>query len=784
MLPSDSTTSAHTLLAMSASLLVTLFLGACASTSGINGSSYKAEMAAAGGDPDKLLIVNCLLPGQVRRLGTSATYLTARRPIKTSAAMCEIRGGEYVAYDRANMHTALKVWLTAAEAGDAKAQNYCGEIYEQGFGAEPDYAKAAMWYKKAAAQGSTRAEANLAHLYEEGLGVPQNKVKALNLYRKAAGLSGDQLAFTTSLSALKSKLASSRHRAARAERTAAQLRSRLQDLQHQLQQQNRQRQSTESRLKEVRLRLVENSRSAQPRADSKDKKTIAELRQRLAQQVAEQTRTQQQAELLKARLTAQKEGSAALKKRLQDVEQQLSSSEQDRARLAAKTKQLQTRQATQVVHLRQSLQSTQQALQQQNQQLAARNTARVAKLRRQLAAASEHITKLEQTLSTRQQQQGDLVQQQADLAAARRQLEQTRRELEQQRSALGARDSATINRLNQQLEQQNQLLSQREQQVKALEQQLDSSDLELAQAQGRIKALKQEADTVRAALRTRSVNTDTNPPAQSATAQPTPEPLPDVDFGNYYALVIGNNDYPHFENLRTAVADARAVANVLKSRYGFKVQVLLNATRAQILTALNSYRAKLTKDDNFLLYYAGHGSLDKANQRGNWLPVDAAPNNTTNWIPNGEITDILNVMAARHIMVIADSCYSGTLARGLISSTPATGAPQKLQLRWLKAMVKLPSRTVLTSGGLQPVLDSGGGGHSVFAGQLLQVLQSNHRVLESPLLYEEVAPLVKKAAARLGVNQDPDYGPIKFAGDVGAPFFFRPSGLQVATAGS
>ena len=34
----------------------------------------------------------------------------------------------------------------------------------------------------------------------------------------------------------------------------------------------------------------------------------------------------------------------------------------------------------------------------------------------------------------------------------------------------------------------------------------------------------------------------------------------------------------------------------------------------------------LTENDNFLLYYAGHGELDTVNDRGHWLPVDADAN--------------------------------------------------------------------------------------------------------------------------------------------------------------
>ena len=73
-----------------------------------------------------MMIVDCLLPGQVRKLGKVSTYMSARRPIRTIQSDCEIRGGEFVAYDRANYETALKVWMGQAESGDAEAQNYVG----------------------------------------------------------------------------------------------------------------------------------------------------------------------------------------------------------------------------------------------------------------------------------------------------------------------------------------------------------------------------------------------------------------------------------------------------------------------------------------------------------------------------------------------------------------------------------------------------------------------------------------------------------------------------------
>lgn len=141
-----------------------------------------------------LYIVDCLLPGQLRQLGNTQ-YMTPRRPVQTTAQDCRLRGGEYVAYDRANYKSALKVWLPAAEEGDAEAQNMVGEIFEQGLGTAPNYEVAALWYERAAVQGHKGAQFNLGTLYETGNGVPRDKRQALNWYRRAWGITDDSLVY-------------------------------------------------------------------------------------------------------------------------------------------------------------------------------------------------------------------------------------------------------------------------------------------------------------------------------------------------------------------------------------------------------------------------------------------------------------------------------------------------------------------------------------------------------------------------------------------------------------
>ena len=183
---------------------------------------------------EDMMIVDCLLPGQVRKLGRVSQFMTARRPIRTTQADCEIRGGEFVAYDRANYQTALQVWMGQAEGGDAEAQNYVGEIYAKGLGTQPDYAKAFEWFAKSAATGNKRAKINLGYLYENGLGTNKDLAKALNLYREASGAT-DELLFASTVTAqaeaAQAQIASLQQTVAQKEQEAAALRAQNEKLQ-------------------------------------------------------------------------------------------------------------------------------------------------------------------------------------------------------------------------------------------------------------------------------------------------------------------------------------------------------------------------------------------------------------------------------------------------------------------------------------------------------------------------------------------------------------------------
>ena len=172
--------------------------------------------------------------------------------------------------------------------------------------------------------------------------------------------------------------------------------------------------------------------------------------------------------------------------------------------------------------------------------------------------------------------------------------------------------------------------------------------------------------------------------------------------------------------LATAVADARSIAQVLRDNYGFKVKLLIDqdATRNNILQDIAEYRKKLNDNDNLLIYYAGHGYNDRRADKTYWIPVDADSVYSPNRIIADELTTDIRIQSARHVLIVSDSCYSGGLSRD-VSSLGESGG----QIAFLNRMLKGRSRTLMASGGDEPVADGGTDGHSVFAYALLRALQ-------------------------------------------------------------
>ncbi|MGC1461800.1 MAG: caspase family protein [Terracidiphilus sp.] len=247
-----------------------------------------------------------------------------------------------------------------------------------------------------------------------------------------------------------------------------------------------------------------------------------------------------------------------------------------------------------------------------------------------------------------------------------------------------------------------------------------------------------------------------SPQHRGFEAEPPPGQA-DLGPGQNYALVIGIDDYPApLPKLKTAVNDAESFANLLSTNYGFQVTKLLNqnATRDKILDAIAHFRKSLAENDSFLIYYAGHGSYDRGTDKGYWLPIDADPDPliTSRDISADDLITQVRGLAARHVIVISDSCFSGDLSRDAGDMSPSDG-----NQAYIHRMQRAPSRTLMASGSDEPVSDSGSQGHSVFAALLLQAMQSQSA---KAFTAEDLFVSIRKSVlARSG--QSPQYSSLR-----------------------
>lgn len=244
---------------------------------------------------------------------------------------------------------------------------------------------------------------------------------------------------------------------------------------------------------------------------------------------------------------------------------------------------------------------------------------------------------------------------------------------------------------------------------------------------------------------------------------------------NYHALVIGIGDYSGtgWPQLGTARADAEEIGNVLSERYGFQVTKLTDrqATRGNILRALDQLM-QLTPNDALLIYFAGHGSYDDSMGEGYWIPHGAQRSRMglpakEDWLWNSSISRILQASPARHILLVADTCYGGALFRG--EEDPEKSA------HWYRRAMAVPSRYLITSGNLEPVLDSGIR-HSVFAQELLNYLQYADRDVFSA---SDIAVAIREKVSRL-TGQLVRMGPLPSPAHAGGEFVFIRSGTAFA----
>ncbi len=147
----------------------------------------------------------------------------------------------------------------------------------------------------------------------------------------------------------------------------------------------------------------------------------------------------------------------------------------------------------------------------------------------------------------------------------------------------------------------------------------------------------------------------------TATGRPVREIAVDYDPAvKIWAVVVGAARYNHMRTLKYTDDDAYQVYAFLKSVEGGalpdeQVKLLIddNATHRNVIMAMRDVYLRADENDVVLFYFSGHGL------QGAFLPVDY--DGFENRLEHYQLRDALLASRARHKLVIADACHSGSL---------------------------------------------------------------------------------------------------------------------------
>lgn len=262
--------------------------------------------------------------------------------------------------------------------------------------------------------------------------------------------------------------------------------------------------------------------------------------------------------------------------------------------------------------------------------------------------------------------------------------------------------------------------------------------------------------------------------------------------GRIHLLWIGINRYESsmWPTLRTAVSGSEALEEALQQGFGLvddRVLRLVNqgARLAEIERSIRAFgpggSMELSKDDQLLISFAGHGEKDPLTHETAFVPYDGHIDSPSTWFRFDHLRSLLRVIEAKHVLVVSDSCFSGGVFR-----SSGSQLPDKIDEIYAKRAYASKSRLMISSGGNEIVADAGGGhGKSVFVQGILNALSKR----ASPwVLAEEVFRDVRKFVVE-NSQQTPEFGGLERSGhDGGQLVLFRASlsdsGGRVSVASS
>ncbi len=714
---------------------------------------------------------------------------------------------------------AAKWYRRAADKGDTTAMLRLGRLYELGRGVEQDSEQALFWYRKATGLGDLVFQSK----EEQRIAVLEQEIERL---RKEVSTVRDQLrASEKARETAESRRVEAETRLDTLEKEAAGLRQRLTNHDQQIRivdealalEQSGETEKLRERIAALEARIADRDAAlVRLRAERDDaRQSLTSLQDQLAEERKRYNETQVALAAAKAALEAARsaaqagaQGSSAEIRTLQDrvasltraVEERRQSVEQKAGEIARLQTALVEREAR-ITSLEDDLRTAAEerdanrlALENSREELEAMR-ARLAEAERRLADARRKMEELEQTIAS---ERGRVAAYEQELADLNREIETLSApqitilsvEGPTKRVFRGADTSVSFFvRLKGRVFSRDNLvlLTINDQPVDIADDGRFDERVGLVSADDVVEIAAIDNQNRRGVLVWRSNGQlsagggdEDAAPVLEVVRGPRVGDLSNIDFGTYHALVIGNSSYAQWETLPSALRDAEAVGDMLREEFGFEVTPLRDATKLEILRALDSYRERLQRRDHLLVFYAGHGMYDKDDASTTyWVPAEAGQGESakSEWIDSRQISEILGAIDASQVLLVVDSCYAGTGDPTRLVS-PRSAAQGRRLTEWYRDRARRRSRLVLTSGGNRPVLDGGSERHSVFTENFMRIL----RIAEGRILsIEDVAPVVREAVFNdtstvSGSAQQPTFQEITAARHDYGSFFFIPQG--------
>ncbi len=190
-----------------------------------------------------------------------------------------------------------------------------------------------------------------------------------------------------------------------------------------------------------------------------------------------------------------------------------------------------------------------------------------------------------------------------------------------------------------------------------------------------------------------------------------------------YALIFATNNYDDLNNLTNPIYDSKAIEETLRTRYGFKTEIITDPTHDEILEKISEYNTRKFKpQDQLLVFFAGHGVFDDNLNEGFVAARDSKSNDRgrSTYIPHSILRGRIDNIKCEHIFLAMDVCFGGTLDPEFSKPRSIYDAATDTDL--LVRKLSLRTRKFLTSGSKEYVPDGVAGRHSPFATLFIQAL--------------------------------------------------------------